>query len=187
MRQLPLMAASNLMAKGYGYGGEGDILATTLVTIGQTLSQDACFTEMYAMDHGKDAFLMSHMGEGNWKIAQADEKPRLVDRPLGIGGLENPPTVVFRGRPGAATLCTLVTRTDGGFRLVVSVGQILPTDVMPNLQMPYFFYRPDSGMKPCINGWLKHGGSHHQCLNMGDVSSRWQHLCTMLGIEFVRV
>jgi len=187
MRQLPLMAASNLMAKGYGYGGEGDILVTTLVTIGQYLDKDACFTEMYAMDHEKGAFLMSHMGEGNWRIGQTEERPRLVDRPLGIGGLENPPTVVFRGRPGTATLCTLVSTTGGGFRLVLSVGEILPTEVMPNVEMPYFFFKPDTGMKTCINGWLRHGGSHHQCINLGDLSARWRHLCEILGLEYVRV
>ena len=185
--QLPLMAASNLMAKGYGYGGEGDLLSTILVTAGHYLDRDACFTEMYAMDHDRDAFLMSHMGEGNWRIAEAGEKPRLVDRPLGIGGLDNPPTVVFRGRPGSATLCTLVSTTTGGFRLIVSVGEILPTERMPNVEMPYFFYRPDTGMKPCIDGWLGNGGSHHQCINLGDLSHRWEHLCRILGIEYARV
>ncbi len=187
LRQLPLMAASNLMAKGYGYGGEGDVLSTILVTMGQVLDKDACFTEMYAMDHKKDAFLMSHMGEGNWKIGVEGEKPRLIDRPLGIGGLENPPTIVFKGQPGPATLGTLVSTTDGNFRLVLSRGEILPTETMPNVEMPYFFYRPETGIKACINGWLRHGGSHHQCINLGDITQKWEHLCRILGIECVRV
>jgi len=48
--------------------------------------------------------LLSHMGEGNWKVARTDEPVRLIDRPLGIGGLDNPPTVLFRIQPGPATL-----------------------------------------------------------------------------------
>lgn len=186
-RQLPLLAASNLMAKGYGYGGEGDVLSTVLVTIGHLLRPDATFTEMYAMDFARGSILMSHMGEGNWKIARPDRPVRLVDRPLGIGGLDNPPTTVFSAQPGPATLATLVTRPAGGFRLILSKGEILDTEEMANVEMPYYHYRPDTGVAACLNGWLTHGGSHHQCLHLGDVEAEWRLFCELTGIEFVRV
>src|SRR6202042_2282128 len=64
--RLPLAAASSLMAKGYGYAAEGDVLTACLVSAGHTLIGDAHFTEMYAMDFPSDSVLMSHMGEGNW-------------------------------------------------------------------------------------------------------------------------
>ena len=67
-RQIGLLAASNLMAKGYGYGAEGDINSCALVAAGHILYQDAHFTEMYAMDFKRDSMLMSHMGEGNWNL-----------------------------------------------------------------------------------------------------------------------
>ncbi len=186
-KQLPLMAASNLMARGYGYGGEGDIMSTVLVTIGQLLKPDATFTEMYAMDFSRGSILMSHMGEGNWKIARRDRPVKLVDRPLGIGGLQNPPTTVFSAQPGPATLVTLVTRKNGGFRLILSRGEILDTEEMQNVEMPYYHYRPDTGIEACQNGWLMNGGSHHQCLHLGDLEREWRLLCELLGIELVRV
>lgn len=186
-RQLPLMAASNLMAKGYGYGGEGDIMSTILVTIGQLLKPDATFTEMYAMDFQRQSILMSHMGEGNWKIARKDRPVRLVDRQLGIGGLANPPTTVFSAEAGDATLVTLVSKKGGGFRLILSRGEILDTEEMVHVEMPYFHYRPDSGIETCQNGWLAHGGSHHQCLHLGDLVQQWRLLCELLDIEFIRV
>jgi len=43
--RLPLAAASSLMAKGYGYRAEGDVLTACLVSVGHTLIGDAHFTE----------------------------------------------------------------------------------------------------------------------------------------------
>ena len=108
-RRLPLAAASTLMAKGYGYAAEGDVLTSCMVAAGHTLIGDAHFTEMYAMDFPSDSVLMSHMGEGNWKIARSDRPVRLIKRPLGIGRLEDPPTFLFQYQPGPATLATLVS------------------------------------------------------------------------------
>ena len=104
--QLPLLAASDLMADGYAYAAEGDTNTATLMCAAQTLIGDAHFSEMYAMDWELDSVLISHMGEGNWQLARGDRPVRLIDRPLGIGGLDNPPTPVFSAVPGP--------RDDGG-------------------------------------------------------------------------
>jgi L-arabinose isomerase len=87
--RLPLAAASSLMAKGYGYAAEGDVLTACMVYAGHVLIGDAHFTEMYAMDFPSDSVLMSHMGEGNWKIARSDRPVKLIKRPLGIGRLDD--------------------------------------------------------------------------------------------------
>src|ERR671912_1337781 len=92
-RRLPLAAASSLMAKGYGYGAEGDALTAALMSAAGTLLGETQFTEMYAMDFATDSILMSHMGEGNWRLARPDRPVRLIKRPLGIGGLWGPPPV----------------------------------------------------------------------------------------------
>ena len=95
-KQLPILGASNLLAKGYGYAAEGDIHALALTVIGHIMIGNPHFTEMYSMDFEKDAVLMSHMGEGNWKVARKDRPIKLVDRPLDIGDLENPPTPIYQ-------------------------------------------------------------------------------------------
>ncbi|MGO8885139.1 MAG: arabinose isomerase, partial [Streptosporangiaceae bacterium] len=89
--RLPLAAASSLMAKGYGYAAEGDVLTACMVYAGHVLIGDAHFTEMYAMDFPSDSILQSHMGEGNWKVARTDRPVKLIKRPLGIGKLADPP------------------------------------------------------------------------------------------------
>lgn len=185
--QLPLMAASNLMAKGYGYGAEGDALAATVVKIGHILGNNGHFTEMYAMDFERDSVFMSHMGEGNWKVARKDKPIKLIDRFLGIGDLNNPPTVVFNVQPGEGTITSLAPLSEGNFRLVVSKGEVIDSENYPNVEMPYFHFKPDTGVRNAMTNWLKNGGTHHQCFNIGDITRRWELFAKMVGIEYVRV
>jgi L-arabinose isomerase len=185
--RLPLAAASSLMAKGYGYGAEGDALAACMVSAGHALIGDAHFTEMYAMDFPSDSVLMSHMGEGNWRIARTDEPVRLIKRSLGIGRLEDPPTFLFRYQPGPATLASLVSLGGEKFRMVVAEGSNLDSTVLPALEMPYGQFQPASGMRDCMNGWLAAGGTHHMVMNLGLHAAVWKVFCSLNNIEFVEV
>jgi L-arabinose isomerase len=186
-RSLPLAAASTLMAKGYGYGAEGDVLTACLVSAGHELIGDAHFTEMYAMDFPSESVLMSHMGEGNWKIARSDRPVRLIKRPLGIGRLGDPPTFLFQYQPGPATLASLVSLGGERFRLVVAEGENLDSPPLPALEMPYGQFRPSSGLRECLNGWLAAGGTHHEVMNLGHHAADWRVFCQLAGIEYVQV
>ena len=184
-KQIGLLAASNLMAKGYGYGAEGDVNSTILVAAGHLLDKDAHFTEMYAMDFKRDSMLMSHMGEGIWKVARKDKPVKLVYRELGIGGLENPPTPVFMAEPGVATIVSLVPLKGDLFRLVAMKGEVLDHEEYPNIEMPYYHFKPDSGVKQANTNWLKAGGTHHQCMLLGDMTKKWKMLADILKIEYI--
>ena len=182
--RLPLAAASSLMAKGYGYGAEGDALAATMVYAGHQLAGDGHFTEMYAMDFPSDSILMSHMGEGNYAVARRDEPVRLIKRSLGIGRLDDPPTFLFRIQPGPATLASLVSLGGERFRMVVSEGEILDSQKLPALEMPYGQFKPDTGVRQCMNDWLRAGGTHHMVMNLGRHAADWEVFCELAGIEF---
>jgi L-arabinose isomerase len=185
--QLPLLAASDLMADGYGYAAEGDTNTTSLMCAAQTMIGDAHFSEMYAMDWELDSVLISHMGEGNWKIARRDRPIRLIDRELGIGRLSNPPTPVFSAEPGVATTAALVPIEGEYYRLVVGRGQVLDTPELPNVEMHYFHFRPDSGMESFMDQWLGFGGPHHFVLNLGDHAARWRRLAELLDLEYEEI
>ena len=182
--RLPLAAASSLMAKGYGYGAEGDALTAALMTAASTLLGETQFTEMYAMDFPSDSILMSHMGEGNWRLAREDRPVRLIKRPLGIGGLDDPPTFLFQYETGPATLATLIALGGERFRLLVSEGEVLDTAELPHLEMPYGQFRPDSGVRACMDSWLRLGGPHHQVLNPGRRAQAWRTFSELAGLEF---
>ena len=186
-QQIPILGASNLLAKGYGYAAEGDTNTVTLTLAGHAMIGDPHFTEMYSLDFEKDSAFMSHMGEGNWKVARKDRRVKLIDRELEIGGLGNPPTTVFSAEPGPGTLVSLVAIEGAKYRLVVAQGEILDTEVLPDVPMPYFHFRPDTGIRKCMDAWLESGGTHHQVLFLGDHTREWRMLCEILGIEYVKV
>lgn len=185
--QINMLAASNLMAKGYAYSNEGDVHTAAMVGAGHVLVGDAHFTEMYSLDYEKDSALMSHMGEGNWKIARKDRPIKLIDRELEIGGLDNPPTVVFSAQPGPGTLVSLIPLDEVDYRLVICEGTVLDTPEYVNVPMPYFHFKPDTGIRSAMDNWMKLAGTHHQTLTLGRRARRWELLCDMLQIDCVRV
>ena len=186
-KQLPLLAASDLMADGYGFAAEGDTNTTTLMCAAQTMIGDAHFSEMYAMDWELDSVLISHMGEGNWKIARRDRPVRLIDRELGIGRLENPPTPVFSAEPGPATSAALVPLEGDIYRLVVGRGEVLDTPELPKVEMHYFHFRPDQGMRAFMDDWLTLGAPHHFVINLGEHAERWRRLAELLELDYVEI
>jgi L-arabinose isomerase len=185
--QLPLLAASNLMADGFGYAAEGDMVTASLMCAAQTLIGDANFSEMYAMDFELDSILVSHMGEGNWKLARGDRPVRLIDRELGIGGLGNPPTTVFSAQPGPATTANLVPLEGEAFRLLIGRGEALDTPELPNVEMPYFHFRPESGVRRFMDDWLRLGGTHHFVVNLGDQVESWRRLAELLDLGYEEI
>jgi len=186
-RQINMLAASNLMAQGFGYSNEGDVHTCALVGAAHHLVGDGHFTEMYSLDFEKDSALMSHMGEGNWKVARKDRPIRLIDRPLEIGGLENPPTLVFSAQPGPATIVSLATIADYGYRLVTCPGEVLDTEILTEVPMPNFHFRPATGIRAAMDAWLLAGGTHHEALTLGNHEQRWKMLADILGIDQVSV
>jgi len=187
-RQLPLMGASHLMAEGYGYAAEGDAVCASLVYAAHHIGDGGGnFTEMYTMDFATGSIIFCHAGEGNWSTCGPGSRPRLIDRFLGEGGLENPPTPIFLPRPGEATLVSLTAIPGGNFRLVAARGDILPRADMVNNEMPYFFWKPRSGVEACVEAWVAAAGTHHEVICLGDLTTRWKMLCSMLGIEYVQV
>lgn len=187
-KQLPLMAASHLMADGYGYAAEGDFMCASMVAAAHCIgNMDGNFSEMYAMDFSKNAILFCHAGESNWATCRKDIKPKLIDRYLGEGGLENPPTPIFTPQYGPATVISLVALEGSKFRLIVGKGEILPKSDMSRNDMPYMFFRPASGIDAFVENWVRNAGTHHVEINLGDVALRWKMLSDMLDIEYVEV
>lgn len=185
--QVPILGGTNLLAKGYGYSAEGDTHVLALTVIGHLLLGDPHFTEMYSLDFGRDAAMLSHMGEGNWKVARKDRPITLIDRPLDIGDMDNPPTAKFCVQPGEATLVSLVAVEGEDYRLIVCQGEILDTETLPDVPMNHAFFRPDMGIRPAMDEWLRYGGTHHEVLFLGDARPRLEMLCDILGIDYLEV
>lgn len=185
--QIPILGSSNMMAKGYVYAAEGDVHVMALEAAGHLMIGNPNFTEMYSLDHVRDACMFAHMGEGNWKVARKDRPVKLIDRPLDIGGLDNPPTPIFSAELGVTTVASLVPISGNQYRMVAMRGIVLDEPLIPGIPMNHTFFKPDSGVKAAMDGWLKYGGTHHQVLWTGDYMNRLEQLCNIWGIEFVAV
>ena len=153
----------------------------------RTLCGAAGFTEMYMMDFKREAILMCHQGEGNWRLCRADRRPYLKNRVLSEGGLSNPPTPIFTPEPGRACILSLTHLTADRFRLVCAPGEILPDADLLHVDMPYLFFRPDSGVRSCMTAWLEQGGTHHEALVLGDRLDRIRLFCRLWNVEFVQL
>lgn len=184
---LPFLAASNLMAEGYGYAAEGDATTAMLTAAMMRLCGQADFSEMYMMDLAREAILLCHAGEGNWAMARTDRKPFLMDRVFNEGGLANPPTPIFTLRPGPAAVMSLVHLGGERFRLVYAPGEVLDECSLKKIDMPYLFFRPASGVRACVTAWLEQGGTHHETIVLGDHTARVRLLCRLLGVEYVQL
>ena len=130
--------------------------------------------------------------------AEPHGRGQLEDRPVRPAGEADQAAAGHRaaGRPahvlvpvpaGPATLAALVSLEGDRFRLVVAEGENLDSQELPALEMPYGQFRPASGLRKCLNGWLSHGGPHHEVMNLGHHAADWKAFCQLTGIEFVQV
>ena len=185
--QLPLLAASNLLADGYGYAAEGDASCAAMVASMHTLCGMANFSEMYMMDLKRNAILLCHAGEGNWNTCRKDRKPFLMDRVFNEGGLSNPPTPIFAPDAGRASLISIVHLGGERFRLVVSHGTLPEQPTLRKIDMPYLFFQPDSGAATLASRWLEAGGTHHETVVYGDFRARIRLFARLLDMEYTEV
>src|SRR5512133_1029143 len=103
MRQLPGLAVQRLMAKGYGFGAEGDWKTAAMVrsmkVMAEGLKGGTSFMEDYTyhLDPKNMSVLGAHMLEICPSIAMG--KPSVQVHQLSIGGKEDPARLVFKTAP----------------------------------------------------------------------------------------
>jgi len=175
LRQLPGLAVQRLMAKGYGFGAEGDWKTALLVraakVMGAGLPGGASLMEDYTYDltPGEEKILGAHMLEICPSLTTA--RPRLEIHPLGIGGKEDPVRLVFDTDPGEAVVVALSDMRDR-FRLTVNaVDVVAPGHELPRLPVARAVWRPRPDFATSAEAWLTAGAAHHTVMS------------TALGVE----
>lgn len=185
---LPFLAASRLMADGYGYAGEGDVCGASLVAVLQRIAPPATFTEMFSMDFADGSLIMQHMGECNYAMARTDRKPLLTRRPFPLAPTPHAPaTVCFSLAPGPATVASLFPVSLGGFEMVVAEGEVLDWGPFEELRTPHFKFKPKAELKDFLKAWSGAGGGHHQALFWGHKAGLVRSLAKAVGIGAVAI
>ena len=191
MEQLPGIASQDLMAKGYGYGGEGDWKVSALTHIMKQMSEGVpggtAFMEDYTYDlePGKELSLGAHMLEVCPSVAA--EKPRIEVHPLGIGGKAAPARLVFEGHPGNAIVVSLIDM-GGRLRMIVQdIECIKPIYEMPNLPVARVMWKGMPDLKTGLRAWIMAGGAHHTVLSYAVTAEQMEDWAEIMGVEFVHI
>ncbi|MBQ7131697.1 MAG: L-arabinose isomerase [Oscillospiraceae bacterium] len=165
LRQLPGLAAQNLMSKGIGFGPEGDYktsaLSAVLFEMAKNRNGATGFTEDYTYDltSGSELELASHMLEV--PPAFAAEKPKIQVHPLGIGGKSDPARLVFNSISGDAIAVSMVD-LGNRFRLICAkISLIRQPEEMPKLPVARIMWKLKPDFKTGAAAWIYSGGAHH--------------------------
>jgi L-arabinose isomerase len=189
MEQLPGLATQDLMAQGYGYGGEGDWKVSAMTAIMKSMAQGmgggTSFMEDYTYDLKNGLSLGAHMLEVCPTVAAG--RPRIEVHPLGIGDRRPPARLVFSGKAGAAIVVSLVDM-GGRLRLIVQdIECVEPTQTMPNLPVARVMWKAAPDLERGAEAWIRAGGAHHTVLSYDLDAEIMQDWARMMDIEFVHI
>lgn len=189
MKQLPGLASQNLMAKGYGYGGEGDwkVAAMTAImkAMGSGMGGGTAFMEDYTYDMKNGLSLGAHMLEVCPTLGAG--RAKIEVHPLGIGGKEPPARLVFEGKAGNAIVASLVDM-GGRLRLIVQdVECVKPTQTMPNLPVARVMWKAKPDLATAAECWILAGGAHHTVLSYDCDAEMMRDWARIMDIEFVHI
>ncbi len=191
LAQLPGIAAQRLMAKGYGFAGEGDWKTAALVramkVMGSGLKGGNSFMEDYTYHFNPEnqMVLGSHMLEICESIAAG--KASCEIHPLGIGGKGDPVRLVFNVAGGPALNASVIDMGNR-FRLLVNeVEAVTPEHDLPKLPVARVLWKPCPDMKTGCAAWILAGGAHHTCYSQNLTSSQLEDFAELAGIEYVLI
>ena len=182
---LPFLAACKLLGEGYGYGAEGDVTSAIATWLLQRLTGEATFTEMFTMDFGGGTVLMSHMGEGNWRMAHDRYPVVLGSSPFRLVALRvAPASLGFAYGPGPVTLVSITTVDKGRLRFVITEGKVIDTPPIPAIPRVHCRFKPNQPLPQFLTRYSEAGGSHHQGMAYGHVAARVVKVAKLLGVEY---
>ncbi|MCL2530831.1 MAG: L-arabinose isomerase [Oscillospiraceae bacterium] len=189
LRQLPGLAAQDLMRQGFGFAGEGDWKTAALCRMMKRMAADlpggTGFMEDYTYDLERGLNMGAHMLEVCPTFAAT--KPQIHVAPLGIGDREPPARLTFKAQAGEAILATIVDMGDR-FRMIVNDVQCVqqPHD-MPKLPVAAVLWKPLPSLETSAEAWILAGGAHHSVLSYGLDAETMRHFAEMLNLEFVHI
>lgn len=169
LKQLPGLAVQNLMAKGIGFGAEGDYKTSAMMAVMCKMAEKrngaTGFMEDYTYDltAGNELELGSHMLEVSPSFAS--NRPQIEVHPLDIGGKEAPARLVFDGIQGDAIAVSMVDLGDR-FRLICSkISLIKQPRPMPNLPVARLMWKLIPDFATGAAAWIYAGGAHHSVVS----------------------
>ena len=178
---VPFLEASKAMARGLGYGGEGDVLSACLVGALSAAFGETTFTEIFCPDWKGDSLFLSHMGEVNPTIAA--DTPRLIELDFPYTDARNPAVLVCAFKPGAATLVNMAPGPDDSFGLIASEIEVLGDAMHPGIRDSIrAWIRTSCPLGTFLEQYSRLGGTHHSALVYGRQSEATKAFASFAGM-----
>lgn len=191
LSQLPGLAAQDLMAKGIGFGPEGDYkisaFSSVLMKMADGRKGATGFIEDYTYDltPGHELELASHMLEVPASFAAT--RPEIQVHPLGIGGKDDPARLVFDGVTGDGIQCTLIDLGDH-FRIICAdIELVKQPQPMPKLPVARIMYRHKPNFEIGTAAWCYAGGAHHSVVSTALKREDIALFAKLTGTELVTI
>lgn len=190
LKQLPGLSVQRLMAKGYGFGAEGDWKTAALIRCMKVMTKDlsggTSFMEDYTYHLNSSGMkvLGAHMLEICPSISSGI--PTLEVHPLSIGGKDDPARLVFSAKEGDALNASLIDLGDR-FRLIVNTVKAVKPENLPKLPVARALWIPNPDLKVAAHAWILAGGAHHTGFSYDVKPKHLRHFAEMAGIEFLLI
>ena len=191
MAQLPGLAMQSLMAKGIGFGPEGDYkisaFSSVLMKMAEGREGATGFIEDYTYDltEGQELELASHMLEVPASFAA--NKPEIQVHPLGIGGKADPARLVFDGVTGDGIQVTLIDLGDH-FRIICAdIELVKQPQPMPKLPVARIMYRHKPNFEIGTAAWCYAGGAHHSVVSTALDRRDIEMFARLTGTELITI
>ena len=168
LSQLPGLAAQDLMAKGIGFGPEGDYKISAFSSV------------LMKMAEGRK-------GATGFPASFAAGKPEIQVHPLGIGGKDDPARLVFDGVTGDGIQCTLIDLGDH-FRIICAdIELVKQPQPMPKLPVARIMYRHKPNFEIGTAAWCYAGGAHHSVVSTALKREDIALFAKLTGTELVTI
>jgi len=199
---MPFLEASKAMARGIGFGGEGDVLTASLVGAIASACPEVSFTEIFCPDWKGQTLFLSHMGEINPKLCA--EKPVLYEKNWTYTDAQAPVFAAGRFKEGKAVFVNLAPGpklepkhngklTVGSRQLAkktqtISYSLILAPVIVCGGGKDKFiesirgWIKPEKkGIESFLEDYSKAGGTHHSAIVYGEVTDMLMTFGEMMG------
>ncbi len=179
-----ILGASLLTAAGIPCVGEYELRTSLAMQIMDQLGAGGSFTEFQAFNFADGVVEMGHDGPAH--LAISADRPILRSLDVYHGKRGEGVAVEFSVREGPVTLLALTQRREGGYRLVVAEGEVVPG---PLLELGNTTSRVAFGMDPgeWVDAWCAAGPSHHWAIGIGHQAATLHRVAELLGAEFVQI
>ena len=189
LNQLPGIAVQNVMAKGIGFGPEGDYKTSALGAVLQKMAEGregaTGFMEdyTYELTSGEELELAAHMLEVSPVFAAG--KPKIQVHPLGIGNKSDPARLVFDGVSGEGIAVSMIDMGNR-FRLVCAeITLVEQPKPMPKLPVARLMWKIKPDFKTGAAAWIYAGGAHHAVVSTALTKEDIRLFAKMTNTELV--